>query len=93
MKTKFPRVRLDGKPPPQPRGRHAKPRDAAAAPAIPIPLPARLGYRVDEFAALTGVSRPTVYRGIRNGTIDVVEVNGIRVIPHTFVVRCGLVKN
>ena len=79
--------RLDGKPRSLPRGRHAKRKrdddggDDAPRDPPPIPVHQRLGFRPAEFAALIGVSYPTVWRGIRSGKIKVIDQNGIQIIP------------
>jgi hypothetical protein len=72
--------RLDGKPPARPRGQQAVPRakgEPVRPVAAPLPLMLRLGYRVGEYA-LTGTSVPHVWRGIGNGKIKTVDVNGVR---------------
>lgn len=93
MEKKTRRLRLDGKPPSRPRGRHAVPRsEGEVAPKpVPVPLPARLGYRVNEFAALLGVSPPHVWRGIANEEIETVDVNGVVIIPRAFAIKQGLI--
>src|SRR4051812_11551089 len=88
------RVALDGKPPSRPRGRHALPHVEGAAPpprpkAVPPPLPARLGFRVAEFAALNGMSVPSVWRGIRDEKIPVVMVGNLKIIPRVYAVQIG----
>jgi hypothetical protein len=95
-----PRLVDDGKPP-RPRGRHAKPSDSDdAAPvddearkAGAVPVHQRLGFRPAEFAALLGVSYPTIWRGIKSGKIDVVDQNGIKIIPRAYAVKVGLISD
>lgn len=50
----------------------------------------RLGWRVNEWVALTGISRPTVWRQIRDGRLNVVDVGGITIVPRAEAVRLGL---
>ena len=42
---------------------------------------ARLGYRVSEWSEMTGTSRHTTWRAIRNGTLKTVTYCGITLIP------------
>ncbi len=96
-KTAF--ERLDGKPKRLRGGRHAIPhcqhgltaeqqeRDAA----IPLTAHQRLGFRIPEFCALFGISRPTVWRGMKSGEIEYVEVNGVKIITREFAVRKRLI--
>jgi transcriptional regulator of acetoin/glycerol metabolism len=51
----------------------------------------RLGWRVNEWVKLTGISRPTVWRQIRDGRLNVVDVGGITIVPRTEAVRLGLI--
>ena len=90
--------RLDGKPGSLPRGRHAKPRgdgddDPAPREVAAIPVHQRLGFRPAEFAALIGVSYVTVWRGIKSGKIDVVDQNGIKIIPRAYAVKAGYITD
>ena len=80
----------------RPRGRHAKASssddgDGDDAPRKPDPVPVnqRLGFRPAEFAALTGVSYVTIWRAIKSGKIEVVDQNGVKVIPRAYAVRAG----
>jgi len=41
--------------------------------------------------ALTGVSVPTVWRGIKSGKIEVIDHLGITIVPRAFVVRRGFI--
>ena len=83
----------DGKP----RGRHAKLAasgdDDAPRTALPVPIHQRLGYRPAEFAALCGVSYPTVWRRIKRGEIKTVVIGGVKVIPRAFAIECGLITD
>jgi hypothetical protein len=82
--------RLDGKPLSRPRGRnavHGKPVMTTTT------LPPRLGFRVSEFAALCGVSEPHIWRGIKAGTIETSDVNGLKIIPRTFAIKQGLIES
>ena len=51
----------------------------------------RLGWRVNEWVKLTGISRPTVWRQIRDGRLKVVDVGGITIVPRAEAVRLGLI--
>jgi hypothetical protein len=51
----------------------------------------RLGWRVNEWVKLTGISRPTVWRQIRDGRLNVVDVGGITIVPRAEAVRLGLI--
>jgi hypothetical protein len=88
-------AKLDGKPPSRPRGRNARSdtsdEDDAPREAIEIPVHQRLGFRIGEFAALIGVSTISVWRGIKAGKIDVVEVNGIKFIPRAYAIKQGFI--
>jgi hypothetical protein len=50
----------------------------------------RFGWRIFEWVALTGTSRPTVWRQIKRGKLKVVDVNGIKLIPRSEAIRLGL---
>jgi hypothetical protein len=54
-----------------------------------VKLP-RIGWRVCEWATMTGMSRQTAWRQIRSGKLIAADVNGIKVIPRTEAVRLGL---
>lgn len=89
-----PRIgKLDGKAPPRPRGRHASTDISADVPReiITIPVAQRLGFRPAEFAALIGVSEVTVWRGIKNDRIPIVDLGGIKIIPRKFAVSAGYI--
>jgi hypothetical protein len=51
----------------------------------------RLGWRIQEWGALTGISRPTIWRQIRAGRLHVVDVCGIKIVPRSEAVRLGLI--
>ena len=51
----------------------------------------RLGFRVEEWAALTGVSDTTVWRAIKDGRIDVIEESGLKIVPRAFAIRKGYI--
>ena len=89
--------RLDGKPLRKPGGRHAvarsdKSKDEPERKVITIPVNQRLGYRVREFAALCGVSYPTIWRQIRDKKMPVVELAGMKLVPRAYAIECGLIK-
>jgi hypothetical protein len=48
---------------------------------------ARLGYRVSEWSEMTGTSRQTTWRAIRNGTLKRITYAGITLIPDSERVR------
>jgi hypothetical protein len=90
-------AKLDGKPPSKPRGRHAVARsdtsdeDADKRAPITVPINRRLGFRVGEFAALIGVSYVTVWRGIRDKKIEIIDQNGVTIIPRRFAIKAGYI--
>jgi hypothetical protein len=49
----------------------------------------RIGYRVNEWSAMTGTSRVTTWRNIRNGTLKTVNYAGITLILHSELARLG----
>lgn len=55
-------------------------------------LDQRLGWRIDEWVALTGTSRPTVWRHARDGKLRIVYMDKIPIIPRTEAVRLGLIN-
>jgi hypothetical protein len=87
--------KLDGRPLPKPRGRHATPRsdDDPVRKVVTIPMDQRLGYRPAEFAALTGLSYPTIWRRIKSGQIKAVEIGGVKLVPRAFAIECGLITD
>jgi hypothetical protein len=91
-------ARLDGQPKRRRRGRHAIPpsqHDPTAeqqrGAAVPLTARQRLGSRIPEFCALFGISRPPVWRGMKSGEIEYVEVNGVKIITREFAVRKRLI--
>jgi hypothetical protein len=99
LSKRKPQVRygkLDGKPPAKPRGRHAVPlaedEPKRSREVVTIPVNQRLGYRVREFAALCGVSYPTIWRDIRDKKIPVIVVGGVKLISRAHAIRCGLIS-
>jgi hypothetical protein len=86
-----PRIsKLDGKPPARPRGRHAD-TSPAQRETVTIPTQMRLGFRPAEYAALLGVSATHVWRGIKNGTIKMIDVNGVGIIPRSHAINEGII--
>jgi hypothetical protein len=51
----------------------------------------RLGFRLTEFAALIGISIPTLWRRVRAGEIRVIDLGGTKIIPRSEAVRLGLI--
>jgi predicted site-specific integrase-resolvase len=49
-------------------------------PSEPIPLK-RIGYRVNDFCAVTGIGRTSLYDLINAGKIRTVRIAGRRIIP------------
>ncbi len=90
--------KLDGKPLSRPRGRHAVVRSnlgedqLTEREIISIPVNQRLGFRVGEFAALIGVSHVTIWRGIKNGKIKIIDLNGVKIIPRKFAISAGYIS-
>ena len=88
------RRRLDGRP---------RPRRAVAmrsrAPtmmmppreAVTVPVHQRLGFRPAEFAALIGVSLRHGLARHQAGKIEVVDQNGIKIIPRSYAVKAGYI--
>jgi hypothetical protein len=54
---------------------------------------ARIGDKVHEFVAKTGISRPTAYRMMASGELRYVQITErIRLIPHAEYIRLGLIE-
>ena len=53
----------------------------------------RLGFRINEWSRLTGTSRPTVWRQIKDGRLKIVDANGIKLVPRSEAVRLGLLDD
>jgi hypothetical protein len=49
----------------------------------------RLGYRISEWSELTGTSRQTTWRAIRNGALKTINYCGITLIPDSERARFG----
>jgi hypothetical protein len=49
----------------------------------------RLGYRISEWSDMTGTSRQTTWRAIRNGTLKTITYAGITLVPDSERVRLG----
>lgn len=49
----------------------------------------RIGWRVNEWSAMTGTSRITTWRAIKSGALKAVDYNGIHIIPDSERVRLG----
>ena len=52
----------------------------------------RLCWRLGEWCSLTGISRPTVWRQAKAGTLRLAYVDKIPVVPRSEAVRLGLVE-
>ena len=57
----------------------------------PLGINQRLGFRISEWAAVTGISIPSAWRGIRSGEIEIIDINGIKLVPRAFAIRKGLI--
>jgi hypothetical protein len=44
------------------------------------PVPARVGFRIDEWSKKTGTSKATTYRRIADGTLKTIDYGGITLI-------------
>ena len=53
----------------------------------------KFGYRINEWGRLTGTSRPTIWRQIRDGRLKIVNCNGIKLVPRSEAVRLGLLDD
>ena len=58
-----------------------------------MPINQRLGYRPAEFAALCGVSYPTIWRRIKRGEIKTAVIGGVRVVTRAYAIECGLITS
>jgi hypothetical protein len=56
-----------------------------------VPLNERLGFRVNEWAELTGSSRVTVWRLIKAGKIPLVGHGATKVIPRSYAIKAGYI--
>lgn len=52
----------------------------------------RLGYKITEWSEMTGTSRQTTWRAIRNGTLKTITYAGITLIPDSERVRLGFAE-
>ena len=52
----------------------------------------RLAWRINEWVALTGMSRPTVWRQARRGDLKLIRVGGIPMVPRTEAIRLGFIS-
>lgn len=50
-----------------------------------------LGWRIDEWVALTGTSRPTVWRHHRDHKLKIVYIDKIPFVPRTEAIRLGFI--
>ena len=50
-----------------------------------------LGWRIDEWIALTGLSRPTVWRHHRYHKLKIIYVDKIPFVPRTEAIRLGFI--
>ena len=51
-----------------------------------------LGWRIDEWVALTGTSRPTVWRQHRDRKLKIIYVDKIPFVPRTEAIRLGFIN-
>lgn len=51
----------------------------------------RLGLRLAEFAALTGMSMPTLWRRVKSGDVRIVRIGDMPIIPRAELIRLGLI--
>lgn len=57
-----------------------------------LPTERRLGFRPLEFASMLGISKTTLWRLIKEGKIEVIEIGGIKLIPRVAAVKAGLIS-
>jgi hypothetical protein len=55
-----------------------------------VSINSRLGWRIFEWTALTGVSRATVWRQLKSGQLKSIRVGSARIIPRSEAIRLGL---
>jgi excisionase family DNA binding protein len=58
----------------------------------PLPIAERLGFRLAEVAALTGVPKSTLHDAVRTGKIKAVRLGRVIVVPKAEVDRLLAVK-
>lgn len=56
-------------------------------------LDCRLGWRLPEWMALTGISRPTLWRQVKRGDIKLVYIGPTPMVPRSEAVRLGLIDD
>jgi hypothetical protein len=52
----------------------------------------RLGWRIDEWVAQTGTSRPTVWRQVKRGDLKLVYIGPMPIVPRSEAVRLGFIN-
>ncbi|GEC52650.1 excisionase family DNA binding protein [Bradyrhizobium japonicum] len=64
-----------------------------AKPRAPLPLhhPDRIGWRIAEYAQMTGLDVGTVYNQVYSGALPSVKIGGSRLIPRRVAVEAGLI--
>jgi predicted DNA-binding transcriptional regulator AlpA len=53
----------------------------------------RVCWRIHEWRQLTGLSRPTIWRQIKAGTLKITYLGKIPMVPRSEGVRLGLIAN
>jgi predicted DNA-binding transcriptional regulator AlpA len=53
----------------------------------------RLGWRIDEWVAQTGTSRPTVWRQVKRGDLRIVYIGPMPIVPRSEAIRLGFIKS
>jgi transcriptional regulator of acetoin/glycerol metabolism len=51
----------------------------------------RLGWRINEWVELTGMSRPTIWRQAKKGKLRIAYIGTVPIVPRTEAVRLGLI--
>jgi hypothetical protein len=51
----------------------------------------RLGWLISEWEALTGTSRTTIWRQVRDGDLRLIQIGQIKLVPRSEAVRHGLI--
>lgn len=51
----------------------------------------QLSWRLQEFAAATGISLPTLWRRVKAGDVRVVKIGGVTLVPRSEAQRLGLI--
>jgi hypothetical protein len=54
--------------------------------------PDRLGWRISEWMRLTGTSRPTLWRQVRRGDLELVYIGPTPMVPRSEAIRLGLIN-